>query len=268
VLWKNGVPETLGIGRDYYSMQASHLAVSDSGVVYVAGTVRYSYYSSKRYIVLWADGSPHIFDYAPNDTYSYVYGLAASGDDVYIAASGGYPKALIWKNGTPTYLTTTNRSYFSITSIFASGEDLYTTEIDFNRVWKNNEILTQTPHPACSIFVSGGDVYMSWDGEAEFVGYWKNGKAHILGEYGSWGRGTTRLFVSDEDVYLLGKDKHEIFYWKNGRRHGPLVSNRYSECKSIAVSGDDVYVVADVEGRGRLWKNGVEQALKPANPVW
>jgi hypothetical protein len=266
VLWKNGVPETLGIGRDYYSMQASHLAVSDSGVVYVAGTVKYERLQPTL-IVLWTDGSPHVFDRWPSTTYYAVLGLAVSGDDVYIAA-GGNPLSAIWKNGVPTYPDTT-KSHPSITSIFASGEDLYTTEIDFGRVWKNDELLMQGIRRPTSIFVSGGDVYVSWNSEAGSVGYWKNGEKHVLSEYPSY-LGTTRLFVSGEDVYLLGKDKYgdEIVYWKNGQRHGPIINSFYSECKSIAVSGDDVYVVADVEGRGRLWKNGVEQALPPANPVW
>jgi hypothetical protein len=289
MLWKNGVAQTLGNVQhwagpfEYQTSEAISVSVSDSGNVYVVGTA-HDFTSGYTSIVLWVNGSPNSVDRSPHPIY-IPKSIAISGEDVYIGAddwSGGKgPRAMFWKNGTPTRLVN-QRSYLQ--SMFVSGEDVYAIVHTLYKgmILKNGiEQTSDIPVP-WSIYVSGEDVYVAAAGgtypdatgmnrmpssAGGVIELWKNNeKQPALTNEAGWLNATAHVFVSGEDVYVLGKENNKIVCWKNGEKGAPLVDNIYSGAESIFVSGDDVYVTATVEGRGKLWRNGVEQTLQGKSP--
>ncbi len=70
------------------------------------------------------------------------------------------------------------------------------------------------------------------------------------------------------DVYVAGHDGGHATLWKNGIAQSLTTKERYSEARSVYVSGNDVYVAGRMvfpnEGPTAfavLWKNGVAQRL-------
>jgi len=205
--------------------------------------------------------------------------------DVYAA---GYfdGKAVWWKNGVMTSLSSNSAEYSIAHSIFVNGNDVYIagTETpqfgnEIATVWKNG-VPTYLSAPnhlgyAKAVFVSGNDVYVAGvvnDGTAGPGGVtavlWKNNVPIILTS------STTNaipqvnsIYVNGNDVYVAGSVKSNFVntpaVWKNG------VLNTYSTgtpptsgtILSITGDGNNIYA-SGVEAIGsfnhaRLWKNGI-----------
>jgi hypothetical protein len=143
--------------------------------------------------------------------------------------------------------------------VYVAGTDLFNASY-----WKDTlEVKPDTngtPSRATSIFVSGGDVYVSgFDGTA--AKYWKNDTAVVLASAG-W---TNSIFVSGKDVYVSGDMAGSSgivgAYWKNGT---PVTLPNAYEAKGIYVSGSDVYVAGTERPSlfiAKYWKNGAEVNL-------
>jgi hypothetical protein len=99
---------------------------------------------------------------------------------------------------------------------------------------------------------------------------WKNRVAQQLSGF------PRSVFVSGDDVYVAGVEKHEYEYnewWRKGRKGeenfatlwkngvAQKLSDKVSEANSVFVSGGDVYVAGEDDGFAALWKNGVAQRL-------
>jgi hypothetical protein len=140
-----------------------------------------------------------------------------------------------------------------------------------------NDVVLQKPRSsgAHSIFVSGGDVYVS--GQEYYKGgpiptVWKNGLLlYHLVDVNSGGGTAYSIYVSGDDVYVAGWEQNAEGYavpsvWKNGSLLYRLVEednvkSRGNLAYSISVSGEDVYVAgAELIAEGDLvpsvWKNG------------
>jgi hypothetical protein len=217
--WKNGVAANLsskgidgqdgGFAITDYSDYVSGIFVSGNDV-YISGGSNISQQgvdSTYHFARYWKNGvptelvnglttiTPSQNDY-PNSTAIYV-----AGSDVYVAGfeSVGGPdtsltlRALYWKNGVASLLTTFAFSPAVASSIFVSGNDLYvagyetTNGFTYATYWKNGvakNLTTNIYSEASSIFVSGSDVYVAGFevvNGARYAVYWKNGTVVKLG---------------------------------------------------------------------------------------
>ena len=122
-------------------------------------------------------------------------------------------RAVVWKNGTPTYLTAGEGEVNSVVvangHVYAAGIECV-SETSVAKVWKDGVelyLLGSNPVSARSIAVSGTDVYVA--GHVNFRGkLWKNGVAQsgyteaiLLGS----------VFVDGDSVYATGcTTAHEV----------------------------------------------------------
>jgi uncharacterized membrane protein len=126
-------------------------------------------------------------------------------------------------------------------------------------------------------FVAGGDVYVAcivWrdNPPSSFIVLWKNGEASLLPLDADSRVSPMALFVSGDDVYVVGHCSKGAVLWKNGA----LVHLGGSRALSVFAQGDDVYVSGEEYSKNGvphakhadgdvttavLWKNGVRQAL-------
>jgi len=231
---------------------------------------------NKTTAVYWKNGER--VELPSNATYQAGYGIAVSGNDVYVtgAYSGGGlfsgTDAVYWKNSEPMFLST-GGSYIQASDIVISGDDVY---ILMNGLftagyWKNGvtEDLAKSDslnlNSASGLCVSGTDVYVSGyevSGNLQNAKYWKNGQPVIISDQ-VHNFTTSGITVSGDDVYVSGGGYSTHLYaayWKNNSTVFLGDTAVESGANSIAVSGSDVYVVGYQKTSSgydaMLWKNG------------
>jgi WD40 repeat protein len=218
VLWKNG--EAQQLAGDYQNVIANSLFVSGDDV-YVAGfSTDEPYYISTA--LLWKNGEAQYLDLA-DDRQSSAKSVFVSGGDVYVAGNDD-GKAALWKNGARQNLDLIDAFRSGAGSVFVSAGDVYVAgaESDGNEnhtavLWKNGnkqDIGSALHSSASSVFVSEGNVYVGGcTGLIDYPSVWKNGAAQQLAR----GNGEVNsLFVSNGDVYVVGKIQSDAIIWKNG----------------------------------------------------
>lgn len=191
--WQNGQPIPLSNPLNT-SVRGASIAVS-SGDVYVAG-ILYSGTLDPTYACYWKQGqlvkltNPRRYNsYNTITQYAQTYGIALSGNDLYVcgyvldsvAGGGSIDVACYWQNGQFTAL--------------------------------NNNINSM----ATCITTSGNDVYVGgYIGST--AGYWKNGQWVAFGDGSSW---VSAITIYNGDVYVCGKRQNGVDYmagyWKNGQ---------------------------------------------------
>ena len=291
--WKNGSPVQLNIDdlQPNFRKSARALSIAVSGNnVYVAGYQLW-FSPARGYIptgVFWKNGISADRD-SMNivDTYE-LSSLVVSNNDTYMAGWGPFNRATYWKNEnpialTPAYSPSTLNIIADATSIVVSGNDVYvsgTQQEELSPVggfsntiaeyWKNGNQVKLTDGSkntyTTSIAVSGTDVYVAGSDEDRVAKYWKNGTLVNLTD-GLTGAEANSIAVSGIDVYVAGTqwdgistgngDRYSIAkYWKNGNPVNLTDGSKWAEAKSIAVSGNDVYVAGFEDGVAKYWKNG------------
>jgi hypothetical protein len=211
--------------------------------------------------------------------------IFVSNNDVYVA---GYDSsfAILWKNGVPIRLTD-GTIPTNATSVFVSNGNVYVVgnerHADFNNIilWKNGNpqsLADGSDVYATSLSVSGNDVYVVSNGPCAML--LKNGVAQTL-SFSNCYFHPLSVFVAGEDVYVAGYEQQvecpynmfgECFYgptkalvWKNGAMTWLTNGSQNAMANSIAVSGDDVYVVGYNGDTGVIWKNGASKSLGKGN---
>jgi hypothetical protein len=248
--WKDGVRTELFIRYPGEVNGEARAITVSGGNVYVAGQwVDSKHESGKPIGCYWVNGERtdlSSFDGYWYGTESFAKDIAVSGGNVYVVGQHGND-AVLWVNGTRTYLDVPG-----ITTGYAE-----------------------------SVAVSGGNVYVAgWyhDGTGARLCYWVNGTRHDLTNLpagselngGSFYRKAVSIAVSGSDVYVAGVYQNSswqsrVYYWKNGTRYDLPYADG-GEGAAIAVSGADVYVLAAGRYSGLatsyLWKNGVSIPLQ------
>lgn len=253
--WKNGISDYLNLPSFPSSITISNNDIYITGSShYLDGTGGNAGYLKNGYKVE-----------LPGGTYGALStALAVSGNDVYVAGIG------------------------------ITGNIYYSTQNYIAKYWKNGNVINLTDGTngaqAWSIAVSGNDAYvagMEWNGKSyqdasgntykkSVAKYWKNGNGVILTD-GTEDAFTTSIAVSGTDVYVAGTEwngksyqiqgssyiyrKSIAKYWKNGKAVTLTDGTEDAEVKSIAVSGNDVYVAGIVNGYATYWKNGIPVKL-------
>lgn len=210
--------------------------------------------------------------------------VTATEKDVYVVGIVD-DRAMIWKNGTVTALTNGSKSS-SANSIFISENDIYVAGRDNGYVensllkydivvWKNGVRTSygaySSPYSNIPIFLSvaNSDVYIStlW-----YIGYipnsyslyypiiLKNGQqTKLTSESGNYSIGN--VFVSANDVYVVGNVDGNATLWKNGV---PNSFGNNTSAQFVYVANNDVYVLGYKDDKIVIWKNGNATVLTNA----
>jgi hypothetical protein len=257
MIWKNGISLTLDLPTYPSSLAVLNNDIYIAGSsMYVEGTGGNAAYLKNEVKIELPSGSAG----------SISTGIAASGNDVYVAGIG-------------------------ITVSIYNGPQKYIA-----KYWKNSNAINLTDGTnsaqAWSIAVSGNDAYAAgneWNGRSyqdasgntykkSVAKYWKNGIPTNLTD-GTEDAYVKDIAVSGTDVYVAGTEwngksyqiqgsvyeyrKSIAKYWKNGKAVNLTDGTEDAEAKSIAISGNDVYVAGMMNGYATYWKNGV--AVKLSN---
>lgn len=166
-VWKNGsLLYNLSDGTRNAGARSIFVSGDD---VYVAG---YESNGTRNIAKVWKNGIAQNLTDGTRD--AQALSIFVSGSDVYVAGydrniNGTGSTAKYWKNGNVQNLTsgTTVLQGVSANSIFVSGNDVFVAGANDNlhaTLWKNNteQVLINDfrASVACSVYVSGGDVYM------------------------------------------------------------------------------------------------------------
>jgi hypothetical protein len=279
--------------------------------VYTGGSFQYYNFSggisSGRYSNLYIKNGETVWLPQIDDRDWFGLDMAVSGNDVYfagylLASENGNDviRAISWKNGEATTLPVTQPNSWA-TGIAVVGNDVYVSGVEaifvpntspvsvkyVAKYWKNNVAYTLGNGVESSatfgIRVVGNDVYVLGRKIVDFYGgergYWKNGQwvgLKYLGKDPDW---IYDLCVSGQDVYVLGdvliSPDINAVYWKNQEAHN-IGDKFHGQGGSIAVSGDDVYIVRNEPMPGAssdgylynaypsYWKNGEWTTLTTA----
>lgn len=158
--------------------------------------------------------------------------------DVYVA---GWEREdpMLWKNGEPTKLPQKDEGSVA-TAVFVSGNDVYVAGLE-------------------CVYDGGQDQ----ENPSRYVGaFWKNGVISRFTDLAGKADGIeiNGLFVSGNDVYVVGQDKFgeqpTAMLWKNGMAEPLSDGSKFARAYSVFVSGNDVYVAGDHDGVA-LWKNKI-----------
>ncbi len=236
-IWKNGVPSLLPQGTGVNSLIVSGSDVYAAGYgTYINGVGQNT--SIARY---WKNGN--VINIISPNTYSYLYGIAVKGTDVYVVGSifsggtAGRMVATIWKNGVPTSLSNGTNSA-----------------------------------DATDICINGNDIYVSGQeqiGAPYYPLLWKNNSNIPLSTPTIYGR-TGGVNVNNDTVYVIGTSasangtNDAATVWKNGvASYLPATApNKNTYATDIKFLGNDVFISGIEVGTGaRYWKNGIGLTL-------
>jgi len=218
--------------------------------------------------------------------------IAVIGNDVYMTGYAQlcgtfscHDYGRLWKNGIsidlnlPTY---PNSLAFSNNDIYIAGSSLYLEGTGGNAAYLKNEVKTELPSGSTgsistAIAVSGNDVYVAgigitgsiYSGPQKYIAkYWKNSQPVILTD-GTNSAQAWSIVVSGNDAYVAGYEwngrsyqdasgspykKSIAKYWKNSQLVILTDGTDDAYAKSIAVSGNDVYV-AGSEQNGKSYQD-------------
>jgi len=191
--WKNGVATTL---TDDLTPSVAVSIVVSGGDVYVAGYLAAA--GNINTVCYWKNGAIQNVSTTSTSTFGASYfgtiGMVVTGSDVYITGAventaDDHVIATLWKNGTPTALTTDGDQISSAaTAIAASGSTVYVAGYDDNvaTYWSGGTMhkisnVTQQ-YMATGLTIDGSDVYVAGNEGYNTTNavYWKNGNLVTL----------------------------------------------------------------------------------------
>jgi hypothetical protein len=218
-------------------------------------------------VILWKNGVENFLAPTQNN-FGGAYGLAVSGEDVYVAGYS-YFTAAYWKNGQKITLSEPDSTAEARAIVLSVNNDIYVGGSDGPApvYWKNG-VKNRLPFDQTgfgrvnALAINGNDVYAAGyeagGSNSHKLVYWKNGIKTILGTRAIVDGGATSIAISGPDVYISGTDSGDAVYWKNEVRvvlskftpQGPTTAN------AIALSGQSIYAVGSYLSDAVYWKDG------------
>jgi hypothetical protein len=261
-IWKNGIGTNLSTNNNYKSVAK---AVYVSGLdVYATGYESIgnngvTYETPK----VWKNGIPSFLTLPNGFNQGAATSVFVQGADVYVTgyvlniATAANPtgignRAVIWKNGVPSVLSTGNVSLAYAWSVFVNGTDVYVAGTmgianDYIKAvyWKNGVVTNLSTYAgnAFSIFVFNSDVYVSGTAETGSGGiggssnsvtkYWKNGVSNTVSQFSGL-YGANSIFVNNNEIYMVACEYNNYPFSLNGRlwKNG-IVSNFFNATNNI-----------------------------------
>ena len=182
--------------------------------------------------------------------------------------------ATVWKNGTPTYLTS-GTNFSEANDVIVVGNDVYVVGKEkingkeTAKMWKNG-IGTNlsdgfNDETAIAIQILGNDIYVighRYEDNRTISKVWKNGIATNLPALNPMFREVpTSICISGNDVFVSGSSSFgtDIYAktWKNSVATTLTSANGQANATDILVLGTDVYVVGRINGKAKCWKNNI-----------
>ena len=196
----------------------------------------------------------------------------------FYAVGGGYPvsgnaRAILWKNGVPTYLTDgTYQAYAYSVCVNQGNTYVVGDENGEARYWKNGilqDLGTQTANYFTKVQVVNNKVYILGVMDSE-VKLWEDGIPTTISGFTSLGSYPCDFKVVGNDKYVLIHSNNKANLWKNGVNTVLTTGTIPDITRDLCVIGNDVYVLAEEIDNGikkiKYWKNGVANYIN--NPSY
>ncbi len=200
-------------------------------------------------------------------------------------------RAVIWKDGIPTFLTGVpmSGSYAAATEVLVRNNDIYVLgifsdstvngEIGTVKYWKNGVATTVVTGLTGSLIDANFDVYNNdvyvvciEDTVSNQNRYWKNGTLINLNS-GTFNRAEANdIQVVNGNVYVSGgasnltTSESKAVYWVNGVMNILPNTSGSSYSEGLFVSGTDIYLTGRDSLDNVYWKNGIKFILSVPNP--
>ncbi|WP_026726156.1 hypothetical protein [Flavobacterium sasangense] len=187
----------------------------------------------------------------------------------FYAAGCDYPetgnaKAVLWKNGEPTYLTDGNYNAYAY-SVFVELENTHVVGFENNigKYWKNGVDQTTLTPPAdyfTKVQVINDKVYILGKVGTDIV-LWEDGVPTIISGFVGTTTYPCDFKVVGNDKYVLINSDNSATLWKNGVNTVLSDGVTSDTPRDLCVTGNNVYVLAEEYYNGikkiKYWKNGV-----------
>jgi hypothetical protein len=200
-------------------------------------------------------------------------------------------RAVIWKDGVPTFLTgvPSSGSLAAATEVLVRNNDIYVLgifsdstangEIGTVKYWKNGVATTVVTGLTGSLIdanfdVYNNDVYVVYieDTVSNQNRYWKNGTLINLNS-GTFNRAEANdIQVINGSVYVSGSASNlttfetKAVYWVNGVMNILPNTTGSSYSEGLLVSGTDIYLTGRDSLDNVYWKNGIKTILSVPSP--
>jgi hypothetical protein len=171
------------------------------------------------------------------------------GSDVYvvgIVTDGFMREATLWKNGVTKRLSDGRREA-KANSVFVIGNDVYVAGYE--------ESVYGDPYSKAILWINEEKLYL----KPTRHNWFDNLDRRVMKP--------NSVFVSGDDVFVVGQDNHKPTLWRNGTPQLLSTSSSpSSRADSVFVSGNDVYI-AGCDNYGvrkmfpTIWKNGVSKPI-------
>lgn len=206
--------------------------------------------NGKKYFLAYGPAESNAYRYYADGVKTILPSQALASDmavakngDVYVVGKSLSNRAVYWKNGVMSELSTEDSG---AAGIVITGSDVYITGYYINEesapvpvVWKNG-VLTEIGEGGAypnHIAVSGSDVYVIGRLTNDSPVLWKNGEMTPIGVAGHTPYNLYGLEIKNDDVYILGEDNAtgKSLLFKNGALVAPFDGTMAGQFGSMAV---------------------------------
>jgi len=224
---------------------------------------------------LWKNGVASILPNPFGASTSQALKVVISGTDVNVlgyAFNGTFLLPVVWHNGIPTELFLPGDPAWAGLQLDLIGEEGYEIgSVPVHGVnvaaYSHNSslvVLGGGLSSAYSVTAAGNDFYAAGSVLGDTSAYydaviWKNGVQMVQpNPTPNTQAGASKVYVSENDVYVAGESNGAAVIWKNGV---PGTVAGIGTITDVVFSGPDYYAIGNGPNASAVWKNGVYTSL-------